>query len=204
MNYADLQAAMIDWINHDDASTVAAAPLAISMFESEFIRENELARMEGRAYHIIRDPTNGIPLPGDFITLRTLAQDGNPASSLIQVSPSNLVDLWSNSRAGPSVNYAVSGESLLIAPLPASGSRIDLTYYAFTRLGSADTNWLLDEYPDAYLYGALKHLAIYLKDKEAASVYQIGYERAVAGLAKQDRRARFGGTLQIVSDVSKI
>ena len=62
--------------------------------------------------------------------------------------------------------------SARICPTPSAQVNLELSHYKeITPLSSdGDSNWLLTSRPDVYLYTALMHAAVYLKDDQKLSV----------------------------------
>ena len=69
------------------------------------------------------------------------------------------------------------------------------TYYKRfdTPVLDADTNWLLTNAYDVYLYGSLAHASPYIKEDERVGLWVQGYNSAVSALNKADRRSTFAG-----------
>ena len=72
----------------------------------------------------------------------------------------------------------------------------ELYYYAkIDALSDSNTsNWLLEYFPDAYLYGALSHSAPYLKDDARLQVWSSLYGNAIGGITADNDKAKFGGS----------
>ena len=56
------------------------------------------------------------------------------------------------------------------------------------------SNWLLNYYADAYLYGSLVHSAPYLKDDARATVWAALYQSAIDAINAESERSKFGGS----------
>jgi hypothetical protein len=59
---------------------------------------------------------------------------------------------------------------------------------------SNTSNWLLEHYPDAYLYGSLIHSAPYLKDDARLQVWAALYQSAIDAINAESEKAKFGGS----------
>jgi hypothetical protein len=84
-----------------------------------------------------------------------------------------------------------------------TGTDYVLDYVAkFTGLSAdSDTNWLLTNYPDVYLYGMLKHAAIWMQDDQATVKFAEMYKGSVSRVLLKERQATFtGGSLAIRPD----
>lgn len=97
-------------------------------------------------------------------------------------------------RTGSQYNrYAVDGSNIIIYGL--TGDR-DITYYAkLPTLTSSQTasNWLLQKYPDIYLYAAAWQVLVRAKNTELAAATRELMEDAIRAAVVDDERARWSG-----------
>jgi len=56
------------------------------------------------------------------------------------------------------------------------------------------TNWLLDKYPDIYLYGTLCTAQAYLRDDERLAVWKGAWDEALGELERAGIKARLPST----------
>ena len=67
---------------------------------------------------------------------------------------------------------------------------------AFASLSAdSETNWVLTNAQDVYLFCALKHAAVWAKGCRRCSGYDAMYQAAVSKLNSSDRASRFAGAL---------
>jgi hypothetical protein len=80
---------------------------------------------------------------------------------------------------------------------------INLTYLSgITGLSdAATTNWLLTQYPSAYLWGTLSFAAPYIGDDPRMQMWLAGREAAFERIRLADRRAKYPAGLMIQTDV---
>jgi hypothetical protein len=144
-------------------------PLAIRMAEGEMNRRVRCRQMVGRA--TINIATALLSVPADFMGARSLELGSSPPIALEYAEPDRLTQLVGlHTTAGAPVYYSVLGDVFRFCPAPAAAYGASaLTYWkALSALSDGNTsNWLLDAWPDAYLYGALKHLGRLLVDPRA-------------------------------------
>jgi hypothetical protein len=113
--------------------------------------------------------------------------------------------VWNNQVGGLVDNtaaaYTIEGSSITLAPAPTVGAPItlDIVYLAkFSDLvNPSDTNWLLANAYDIYLWGVLNAAVVFIEDTELQIKYTGLFEAAVEELRTSERRARFpaGGGL---------
>jgi hypothetical protein len=94
--------------------------------------------------------------------------------------------------------YAIDGDQIRFAGTPDTSYTANLTYYArIPALSEADqTNWLLENHPDAYLYGSLIHSAPYIREDERIVTWLGGFQKALDDIRMADARETYGGPLR--------
>jgi hypothetical protein len=92
--------------------------------------------------------------------------------------------------------YSIIAGQIEVWPTPDSAYTGELYYYARnTPLDDSNTsNWILQYFPDAYLYGALVHSAPYLVDDQRTQVWAALYQSAIDGINANNEKAKFGGS----------
>jgi hypothetical protein len=95
--------------------------------------------------------------------------------------------------------YSVSGETLVFASDP--GDDVPVTYSGYVTLPALGTgqatNWLLDDHPDAYLYGSLAEAYAHLRDDGAAAIYKDLSDQVIASIRREANNKRLpAGPLQ--------
>ena len=98
--------------------------------------------------------------------------------------------------------FALILSNTAIPPAQAAGA-IYIDYLSgIPPLGTAmPTNWLLTEYPSAYLWGTLVNAAPYIGDDPRLQLWLGGREAAIERIRLADRRAKFPHGLMIQTDV---
>ena len=81
-----------------------------------------------------------------------------------------------------------------LMPAPAGYDDLILTYWAKPLLvADEDTNTILDNYPDLYVYGVLTHHAGLIRDLQAAQGWAQGYDFAISDAMANDAVVRMSG-----------
>lgn len=149
-NYTDLQAAISDYL--DDETLDARIPDFIRLFEVKAQRVLRTSQAKNTAT-AQTDGAGQVDMPSDFrgIVRVTLA-NGRPLN-FITPDDAGLRNSYANNRT--TYAYAVEGRTMTVVPAGSVG--IVLYYYRGLPVLSVSnaSNWLLDENPDAYLYGSL-------------------------------------------------
>lgn len=168
MTYAQLQADLIAFAGVEAEQQI---PLAIRMAEAEMNRRVRCREMVGRLSVTISAAL--MTAPADFGGVRTFELGSSPPVALEYVDPDRLTQLVGvHQTAGAPIYYSVLGDVFRFSPAPgASYPASALTYWKrIPALSDSNTtNWLLSAWPDAYLYGALKHIGGLLSDPRQAA-----------------------------------
>lgn len=193
--YDELKSAVADFLNREDLTS--AIPTFISLAESRLDRELRHWKQTKRATVVLSTQYNDV-LPADFLQPVRLQLTDGPTGEVSPISVAQMLQLRGerSDQPGKPTNYALTAEDLEIYPTPDATYNASLVYFARTTPLSTgnQTNWLLTEAPDAYLYGSLLHAAPYLKDDARLAVWESLYKLASDALNTSSDDARFGGT----------
>ena len=188
--YATLKSDCADWLNRTDLTT--AIPSFVRLCEATIRRDVRVRAMDTTADITIT--SGAASLPTGFIEARRLILDNTTAWNLDYVTPEVLYSSEVYNESGTSVCYTIEGESLVFRPLASETAKM-LYIKAFTALsGETDTNWLLTNAYDVYLYGTLLHAAPYVKEDARVATWAQLYSQAVQQVNKQDNLSRFSGS----------
>ena len=188
-NYTELQSHIADTLNRDDLSTVI--PEFIVMAESRLNREIRHWRMEKRATASF--DAQYTALPTDFLQPIRFVVETTPICTLEQQNAKGIADLREvNNATGKPTSYCILDGSIEVHPTPDTAYTVEMTYYEkIDSLNSGNpTNWLLENYPDAYLYGSLLHSAPYLAESERLAEYGALYQSSIDGINTDSDQSR--------------
>lgn len=193
--YAELKSAIADWLNRDDLSDAAGD--FITLAEARFNREIRHWRMEKRDTLTISSQYTS--LPSDFVApIRLSISTKYTPLRLISVHEmQRLRDVNEDAAADP-YHWSVTGGSIEVFPTPGSSYTGNLVYYrTIPALADDNTsNWLLTNFPDAYLYGALTQSAPYLVEDARTQTWAAFYAAAIKSINEDSSKAKFGGALR--------
>jgi len=194
-NYSELQTAVGSWLNRSDLSS--NIPDFITLAEASFNRVLRTRNQITRATSSVN--AQYVALPTDLIELFNIQINTDPIKRLEQVSLDKADDLRSsNSSSGTPAYFAITGNNIELIPTPNDTKTIEIIYYAkITALSSTNTtNWLLDNYPDIYLYGTLVQAEPFLMNDERLGTWGTLLSKAQEELRVSDERSQTeGGTL---------
>jgi hypothetical protein len=201
--FAEVKTAIANWLARSDLTSrisefVALAESRIAygadddgvLFPSEAIR---IRAMEVDADITINART--ATLPTGYLEGRRFYIDADPIIKLDYQAPA---DFWTAAvtTSGKPSKYTVEGENLVFGPLvPDSTYAGKLLYYKkFTALSAdADTNWLIANAPQIYVYGALLEAAPFIRNDSRLPMWHGLYKSIANGLNRANDRDRYSG-----------
>ena len=189
-NYDELKASVADFLNRDDLPS--QIPDFITLAETQMNREVRHYRMEKRATAEL--DTQYTQLPTDFLQPIRFVITAADISTLEQVSALEISKLReaNNNTVGRPVNYSILDSSIEVFPAPDTTYTLELLYYEkIDALNSGNaSNWMLSNYPEAYLYGSLMHSAPFLQEDNRITVWAALYEKAINDINTESERSK--------------
>lgn len=190
--YTGLKAAVADLANRTDLTTQIVDCIALA--EAEMQADCKLLEFETTATVTI---TAGIgALPTGYVAMRSVYWDGDPDRPISYVTP-DVYDALRANDSGDGYYYTITGSSIKTTPMGAGS--IVCTYSArFTALsGSVASNAILTNFPNAYLYGALKHLSIVTEDDAKLQKFGLLFNAEKERINKNNQDRKYAGPLQV-------
>ena len=193
-NYTELQDAIGEFLNRDDLATTI--PTFISLAEADLNRRIRHWRMEKRANAVLDSQYSAIP--ADFLEVIRFYITSNNTQPLELISQAELLDRKYRNLAtsGMPAYYAITAGEIEVYPVPDGDYDAELYYHARTPSLSAasPTNWLLEYFPDVYLYSALVHTAPYLQEDNRLTVWAALQQSAIDAINAESEKSKFGGS----------
>jgi hypothetical protein len=173
----------------DTAYSLEKIYRAIGRAEAEFNRMLRVPQMETETFLTVTGEATDLPL--DFLSLRSVYIEGSPDNPLRSMSPAGLRNQFQGRSGTPSA-YALENMRLIIGPV--GNTSLTLLYYAkLTPLTDNNpTNWLLRDYPDAYLHQVLSILFQKTGDRERAGDHVAQSRAVIEAINAAGRKARWG------------
>lgn len=197
-NFGELKTSIANHLNRTDLTSVI--PDFVTLLENRVNSEVKFRnrRMETTS-SLSYSGTDEATLPTDFLEARTVVWQSTPRVNLTYMTPTVFEDTYTTDTPSTPVNYTIYGSTIKIGPFPNSTVGATLLYYQKLTALSADedTNWLLTNHPDVYLYGSLVGSAPYLGDDQRIQVWMGLYDRAAARIKGEDSRARWNGAPRV-------
>lgn len=194
------------WLARDDvAVTNSDFPQILLIAESNIARDLRMAIQE--ATTTLNITGRSIDLPADFLEARNPFIDDN-VRRLEYMTPQAIRESsgWNNGRQGAFYTLEANNASPLTAGAltqqmtiasPGSVSTpvdVVINYWArFPALvNDPDTNYLLQNHYDVYLYATLRAACEYIQEDVLEDRYQAKYDRAIEAQNKHENRKRYG------------
>lgn len=196
-SYGALQASVADWLNRRDLT--AQIKDFVTLAEASISRR--VRRKTIRTTVTLTQDT--FTLPPDCAELRSVRLvSGSPSRDLPFkiVTPEVLAEiraLFNNVAQRPRWG-TVTGNTLTVVPPPDSAYTAELSYFEklVPLTDPNQTNSILQESPDVYLYGALSHSAPFLQHDERIPIWQGAFEKALAELEAVREREEFSASIR--------
>lgn len=184
--YAGLKAAIASRLNRTDLTS--SIPDFIRLAEAQIARRLKTRESVVRRTYTIENPTAGVPAgfreAFGFTFTDTKAE-------IVYLDPARFAEI--NLDDGRPRFFTVEGSRLRFAPEPDASYSAVLVYSERMEPleEDADSNWVLENHPDAYLYGALIEAGDHLRDDERIPRWQERFDETIERLnAEGDRPGR--------------
>lgn len=181
--YANLQTEVANWLRRSDLTSTI--PTFITMAEAEMNERLRVYSMLTRTTVSITAERIANPVT-DFIEGRTFVVANTTRGPLSYVTPEDMAEAKAQGAVptGEPRGYSLYGTTLEFYPAPDQTYSAALVYYArIPALSVSDTsNWVLANHPEAYLYGALKSSAPYLKADDRVPMWEAKFSGAIKGI----------------------
>lgn len=197
-NYATLSLAVADWLNRSDLTAVI--PDFITLAEAEMKRR---VRRTSTRTAITVDAETVTP-PADMAELRSIYLVSDLPSLDVPLrlcTPEMLAERKARNAAvtGRPTDVAVIAQQLVFAPEPDQSYTAEIVYFVqLTALTGTNTNTILTEAPDAYLYGALLQAEPYLEHDDRIPVWREKFNDAIEQLNKVRQDEEHNASLSAV------
>lgn len=196
-DFDGLREAVVAWIEREDLFD--RVPDFIRLAEARFRREITATEQE------VTIALPG-PLPDDFDSVRLVFLADAPTVALTQVSPAELRQNYAGPGTGRPQVFAITAGHIIIGPHDSSSHDAFLTYNRKipSLTNSNQTNWLLLEHPDLYLFGTILQAEFYNWNDERLPLLKTAVDEAIIEINMAENRRRYGqGPIVMMPPVSE-
>jgi hypothetical protein len=169
----------------------------IALAEAAFKRDPRFRKLNYTTLTVAQD---AVDLPSDIREIEDWSHDDGTYFGEIEVVPfGQLAELKRRyGQTGVPQFAAIVNDVAYFAPVADATYSTKFVYWRKIAPLSetVPSNWLLQEAPDAYLYGALIHLEGFLKNDARITTWKTLYEEIAEQMHKDADSQQFGGTLR--------
>ncbi len=187
----ELEAVIADYLNRSDLTAIIKDWIVLA--EAEFNRTLRVREMSVRT----RAPLDSqyVKLPDDFLGMRNIELVTDPITPLEYRNPQNLDNYRAGDSTGKPLFYTVIQNVIEVAPAPDGEYTLEILYYQKIKpLASWTTNFILENHPDAYIFGVLMQSPVYLGHDERVAVWAGRYQQIINQITTSDEKASFSGS----------
>lgn len=194
-SYDQLQDAVADWLLRSDLDSVI--PDLIHNAESDLQRDDRIRNFIAQGFTVDSEEES---LPSDFRALDSVYHDGDTYFGEINIkslADLSLVNAREDGTAAPTDAAIIGNSTIRFAPEPDQEYSMRISYWqTIPHLSdSKQSNWLLDDSPDIYLYASLVESAPYLKDDERLALWRGELERRIERFHRDISTRQYSGSL---------
>lgn len=188
-SYAELKTSIAAYLQRSDLTAVI--PDFIALAESDI--NGDIADLPSVHRHdtATTAPNNPIVDTIGVYALRDAWCNGEP----LHIGLPSSMTTTSTAKGAPEAIAIEGASAIRVYPIPDAAYAIDLLYVpvispslAGGEPSSDATNWILQQFPGAYLYGALLHASAYIEDVSKLGAWQMGYDAAINRLRGANRQ----------------
>jgi hypothetical protein len=189
--YAELQAAVASWLDRGDLTT--QIPDFIALAEADINSQFDLRTIESDHTLVTTVGSRFAPLPAGYREPQNvwLQWPSTAGREPLRMVPPELMEV--STVHGIPTAYGIDGDNIAFN-CPVS-STTDYTF-TFRQIGgvalsdTSPTNLVLTNYPNVYLYGALKAAAPFLRDPDAFAMWTSLYAEALGQAKAKESRGK--------------
>lgn len=191
--YTELKAAVADIMVRNDLTTQIVDFIVLA----ESSMQTKCKMLEAETASTVTITGGSGTLPTGLVSARSVYWDGSPDRELRYVTP-EIYDYLRANDSGDGYYYTITGSTIKTTPM-GSGSVVITGVIRFSALsGSNATNTILTNFPDAYLYGAAMHGAIFVEDDAKAQKFGLLFNAACDRINQNNEDRKYAGaTLQV-------
>jgi hypothetical protein len=201
MNYGTLKSTVEDYAHRDDLTSVI--PTFILLAQNQLSTRLRTPELYTTATVSITAGTKTASLPSDYLEMKRITVPRSGGIIPLQqnsLEQNGQIYLDRGGSTGEISHYAIYGSTLEFAPIPESDTTATLVYKAYLAEFSADagTDNILTKFPKAYLYGALREMALHVRDTDQLKFWGALFDEQINEINEQGRYSEWsGGVMQI-------
>lgn len=211
--YAELQTAIQAELDIAETTFVASIPDLINRAESKINRKLRLREMEQLAYATYSAGTTALAdrllaLPNAYVELipplriKPATAADTAYEEVLYVDPGKISQFYGASAQPGTLRYTLRDQLEFSAPVGTEHT-VMMHYLKGWDLAANGSNWLLTNYPDTYLYGALSEAEMFIRNDVRVPMWKALFDECIADLQELSERGRDDAELD-VSEVGRL
>jgi hypothetical protein len=184
-DYAWLLSALAKWSgNRTDLADLM--PDFVMLAEKRLNADLESRHQEAVVNIMTEAGVSTVAVPIDTAEIRSLSLAEHGPLDYYAPDPFNAK--FPDQTGGAPRGYTVVGPSIYLGPVPDGAYTLSLAYRAYVPAlaDSAGTNWLIENFPNAYLAASMVELCSYTKNREDRAEWEQKYLIALESVNKPD------------------
>ena len=198
MNLKEITTAAQAYCDRYDEELVTSMPSFLKVVEGKINNALRVGDQSIRAQIYLERDNEYYGLPGDWGGARDveiLHQGEQHGRTLTYLAPEEMNKLSRKNGGRNRHNYyTIIANQIQIAP-PADSEILEIVYYQ--RLPAlekdADTNWLTEKNPDAYIFGLCTEISAFAKDVTSYETYKARFAESMIDITMEDQVQRWSG-----------
>lgn len=184
--YAGLTTNITNWLGRSDLT--AYYDDWITLFEAYAARKLRNADSSQKS-SALTTSGGSVVLPTDYLAWVSLYWNGSTASELDYVHPTIMHALYPEGSGTSNVpqSWTIEAGNIIVRPVTDS-SNLQFLYYAKNTAAVSALNWVFNNHPDAYLWGALAEAGGYVDDPDRIMMWKSRRDEVMEEISKADFR----------------
>jgi len=183
--YSELQTAAANWLN--DTELTARIPEFITLGEARLNRELRTRTMETTDALVTVAGSRVVALPSRFLEPLALFIELTGGRESLTFIPSNMP---TDATDGEPLFWTIDGTDIAFEREADQVYNLSLKYLKKLDIAADSTNWLLSNYPDAYLAATLAEGFAYDMDEERAAFWLAKLSTLITEINGKESRSR--------------
>ncbi len=140
------------------------------------------------------DGNGVVALPDDYLEWREVSALTNPLTHLEPLTPEGMTDIYPQPYGGWPMHFCVEEGQLTV--LPVTETEIQFKYWKkIPHLTETDdSNWVLADNANVYLFGALKYVEVFKRSESGAQMFGGLYSGLMDGMMRESKHAQWSRT----------
>lgn len=197
MNYGELKTLLASYLHRDDLTD--QIPTFITLAQSRMNHDVDLTSLQSKDCVFVVKGQVEADLPTDFLEMLSLRIPFNGGFRLLQqksLAQNSQVYETASGATGSPLYYARYGNSIELSPTPDASTTLEIVYKQrlAALVNDTDTDELLTNHLNIYIYGAMLEASPFLMDDKRAQVWGGLYENEVKRINDFAEDAEWSGS----------